>query len=152
MEVETRNQGLYYLNGTNLDNPPEQLDEELYKWKLSVIFADKSIEDRKYDYETVVYETDLKSISKSSSLVHSHSIFVSERVISVHAFENLKTLNLANNKLTSIAKIGLDAATRLRVLDLKNNLITQKLPDFGATIDTSKLGSFGSKRKPICFD
>lgn len=47
-------------------------------------------------------------------------------VFHVGEFKNLELLDLSNNKITNIRGCGLEHCDRLKVLNLKNNLIIKK--------------------------
>jgi Leucine-rich repeat (LRR) protein len=55
--------------------------------------------------------------------------------ITFSAFKNLEELNLAGNKLTTIAKMGLEDLKSLRILDVSKNMIDISLKELGALIN-----------------
>ncbi|KAJ3431570.1 protein phosphatase 1 regulatory subunit sds22-related [Anaeramoeba flamelloides] len=107
---------------------------EKYKFHLAVQTCNIPVEHRMTHY-TQVKPGNHYDPMQIKKLINLKGLNLTERGLNFSIFQNLEELNLSNNKITDLFKLGLENLKNLKIVDLSYNQINNKIDRIASWID-----------------
>ncbi|KAJ5074549.1 leucine rich repeat protein [Anaeramoeba ignava] len=111
---------------------------EQYRFSLAIMMKAIPFDQQQFSPEKVKKISNEIQVSEITEIECFKDLGLSNTGTNFNSFVNLEKLNISNNRIKQLVKIGLNGLPNLRILDAKNNLIADSLLKIGELIDSLK--------------